>query len=224
MGFRCTGGRASSVQAVQPTPATTQKDRTMSTLILVSSTDELPPHSDDPISSGDRWRLDDVKAAGHDKRKFLAQHHLFRIIENIRAERTYPWSWLMRWIAEAQATASVSEIKLPDIGGRSVIRYTHNNVCMFQALERIVPEADALRRCWRPEAANLLRQAVVAYKDRIQAIQAQTPTSPPSSKRAHIDLIAGIVPMVIDALADLEQELKAIATDLPCNEWFELRT
>jgi hypothetical protein len=94
---------------------------------------------------------------------------------------------------------------------------------MFQALERIVPEEDALRRCWRPEVANLLRQAVTAYKDQIRAIQAQTPTSPPSSKRAHIDLIAGIVPMVIDALGGLEQKLTAIVTDLPCNDWFELR-
>jgi hypothetical protein len=195
----------------------------MSTLILVSSTDEPPPPSDDPMSSGDRWRLDNIREADSGKRKFLAQHHLLRIIENVRAERSYPWSWILERLAGNQTAVPANKIKLPDIGGRSVLRHVHNNACMFQALERIVPEEEALRSCWRPEAANLLRQAVVAYKDRIQAIQAQTPTSPPSSKRAHIDLIAGIVPMVIDALAELEQKLTAIVTDLPCNEWFELR-
>jgi hypothetical protein len=174
------------------------------------------------MSSGDRWRLDDVKAAGHDKRKFLAQHHLLRIIENVRAERYYQWAWIQQWLVENQDLPATT-IRLPEIGGRPVLRHVHNNACMFQALERSVPEEEVLRRCWRPEAANLLQEAVTAYKDQIRAIQAQTPTSPPSSKRSHIDLIAGIVPMVIDALADLEQELKAIATDLPCNEWFELR-
>ena len=184
-------------------------------LILASANSNPLPRQH--LSYGDQWRLDDIVNSPQGRRRFLAYHHMARICDNIQSERHNRWSPMLAFLAEADRLP-LSRVCIPTMGGWSIVRYVHNDNCIFYLLERVQPEIEALRRTWNPLLATSVGNCVDSYKQEIASIRSEVPVTPPTTKQRYMELLSWLVPRIDDTLAALEHRMVSLLAEVPMPE------
>ena len=186
-----------------------------SVLILASANANPLPRQH--LSYGDQLRLGDIVNSPQGRRRFLVRHHMERICENIKFERSNQWHPLLTFLAGIHRLLP-SQVHIPKISGWSIVRYVHRDQCTFDLLERVQPEIEGLRRTWHPLIATSVDNCVESYKREIVSIRHSVPVKQPTSKREHIELLSWLVPRVDDTLAAFEHCMISLLAEIPMPE------